>query len=75
MTKSRYSAQRSAKFLITDLFLFCLETLQINDAGEQDAGSYECVVSSGDNVETSPSAKLYVKGKQNWSHCPGTHAY
>ncbi len=44
--------------------LFLTETLQITDAGEADAGGYECVVENAIGFETSQNAKLYVKGTQ-----------
>ena len=42
----------------------CTETLQIKDAGEADAGSYDCIVENEIGTESSTqSAKVYVKGK------------
>ena len=56
---------------------FSTETLQITDAGEADAGGYECVVENAIGFETSQNAKLYVKGKQteftNYIKCVASH--
>lgn len=39
------------------------------DASEADDGNYECIVENPIGIETSNSARLYVKGKKRIYFC------